>query len=63
MPADEEMRLGTAKPSSGMNPRPKSQEDELSQTFEVLGMISNNKELFLFEKPVHMIESVEKWLI
>jgi hypothetical protein len=30
MQADEEMRLGTAKPSSGINPRPKSQEEELS---------------------------------
>lgn len=31
--------------------------------FEVLGMIGMNKELFLFEKPVPMVNGVEKWLV
>jgi hypothetical protein len=36
---------------------------EPSKNFEVLGMISLNKELFLFERAVPMIDGVEKWLV
>jgi len=32
-------------------------------TFEVLGMVGLNKELFLFEKSVPMVHGVEKWLV
>lgn len=35
----------------------------MSETFEVLGMISLNKELFLFEKPIAMMDGVEHWLV
>lgn len=34
-----------------------------SSTFEVLGMVGLNKELFLFEKSVPMVHGVEKWLV
>lgn len=34
-----------------------------SSTFEVLGMVGLNKELFLFEKSVPMVQGVEKWLV
>jgi hypothetical protein len=36
---------------------------QVSEVFEVLGMISLNKELFLFEKPVPMVDGVENWLV
>jgi hypothetical protein len=35
----------------------------VSSNFEVLGMIGLSKEMFLFEKPVPMINGVEKWLV
>lgn len=40
-----------------------AQHDHVSQSFEVLGMISLNKELFLFETPVPMVNGVESWLV
>jgi hypothetical protein len=38
-------------------------EKKVSETFEVLGMISLNKELFLFEEPIQMRNGVENWLV
>lgn len=67
------LRLGTApnnnkslSNSNNLNPRDSHKADDdlqASKTLEVLGFVSQNKELFLFEKPVKMEEGVEKWLV
>jgi len=48
-----------------LNPRDSynKKEGEISKNLEVLGFVGYNKELFLFEKPVAMVDGVEKWLV
>ena len=63
---EDGLRIGTAAgpPTNEMNPRESlSKEDGFSKNLEVLGFVSYNKELFLFEKPVAMLDGVEKWLV
>ena len=64
---DEGLRIGTAGVNNSLNPRASSKKEEdeggVSKTLEVLGFISFNKELFLFDKPVAMADGVERWLV
>ena len=64
---EDGLRIGTAAaaPMDSLNPRDSynKKESEISKNLEVLGFVGYNKELFLFEKPVTMVDGVEKWLV
>jgi hypothetical protein len=62
---------GRHTPAPGMSEYGGKHKDEFSEaeskakavtTFEILGMISKEKELFLFENRVKLTEDIEKWL-
>lgn len=54
-------KLGLLANQSNTNSRPSTNPND--SQFQVLGMISHNKELFLFERAVKMIGGVEEWLV